>query len=1577
MQKLNKIISNNKKVFNKISKYCKENKRKVIMTVVLIMAVFVVLLNTSFGYFNKRIEGTKLTFNVGTLNYELDCINLAGCEITIPSNQSKTFNVNLTSLNKIDTKYELFYEIISPTNTKNVIDGGHLLTENSSDIGIITKNSTKNIALVANNTGSDEVTIKLGVVPSLKSDNATLEENQISMNKELSQFYYVYNFTENYDTFIAPANGYYKLEGWGAQGGHAKYSTQYYGGPGAYTSGIIYLEKDTEIYVYVGGQGANVTGTSSASVAANGKGYNGGGPANFYSSNSTGGGGGGATDFRLTSGEWSNTESLASRIMVASGGGGSKSHATAPNYSGNGGIGGDLTGGNANTASSTCYAYGLGGTQTSGGKVQTCTSDGRADSAVSMFGNGWPTISSYYLSGNTYAGGGGGYYGGGRGHHAPGAGGSSYISGHSGAIAITSQTDITPKSGCSNGTTDISCSYHYSNKIFTNTIMKTGGDTIQTPDLNSQQRGNEGNGYARITLMDEREKTGLIVTSQDKTGYYYKIPANSSKEIDLTLINTKEASTYYELYYEVVNSNGTENKVEGGYVKSTSNPVKALIEGNASKNMTVAINNSGNDTIYIKIDAKKLENMDDNKITNPEVSLNVEYIQKHFVYDYTGDYQTFIAPINGNYEIEAWGAQGTGTGYGAYTKGRIYLEKNNTLYVYVGGKANTSQNIKTFNNGTSSSGGYNGGGSTDIRLTSGAWDNFDSIKSRIMVAGAGGSASGSVNGAAAGGLNGYSAGTAGGTQTTFGSTQYVQSSFGIANGGCTGGNGYYPGAGATCASGAGGGSSFISGHEGCNAISESSTSSKITHTNQANHYSGYIFIDTLMIDGKGYKWTTQIGEKTNMPTHDLTSTMVGNTGNGYSRITYKGNDSYKVKYDANGGTGDMVDSEFAIDFTKPLSKNTYKKEGYVFAGWSTSKNGKITYTDEEKIKNIANKDETIILYAVWKDGYEYVYNDNETYYTFTAPKTGIYKIDLWGASGGYEVSNYSLGGYTSGEIELEKDKKIYVYVGEKGKNNGVSTFNGGGRGGYGNAGSPVPSSISGDTGYYGYSGGGATDIRLISGEWNSFDSLKSRIMVAAGGAGSSTITYSSAGQNSTAGGLSGYNGGYYSGHGDQGAYGVGGSQTSGGKAGVNVYTSYGTNLPGSFGNGGSSSSYSSNLLGAGGGGGGYYGGGSGGATGSGGAGHGAGGGSSFISGHTGCNAISETSTSTSISHTGQASHYSGYTFTNTIMVDGSGYRWTSSKGDLTKMPTYDFTSTMIGNSGNGHARIMLITEDYYTIKYNANGGTGTMENSRGYIDKSLKLRDNSFAKEGHLFIGWSLSPDSDEVAYKNMESIINLTEKDKTITLYAVWIDKYMVTFDVNGGDSLTETSKIVNVSSAYGTLPTPTRNGYDFIGWYTKAAGGTQITEDTIVTELTETLYAQWKSKTLDVLAYLGISSISRTGDNYTWKSSSFDITDYSTLTVSSSYSKGVADSSWNSSWGTNPVPTAYLVTSSGNINILSSRTVDISGYTGSAYIAVYTSTSKLSGFDPSKPYDEWGEKNSQWTVSSSYKMTSLVLKN
>ena len=153
--------------------------------------------------------------------------------------------------------------------------------------------------------------------------------------------------------------------------------------------------------------------------------------------------------------------------------------------------------------------------------------------------------------------------------------------------------------------------------------------------------------------------------------------------------------------------------------------------------------------------------------------------------------------------------------------------------------------------------------------------------------------------------------------------------------------------------------------------------------------------------------------------------------------------------------------------------------------------------------------------------------------TFSVPATGNYKIEAWGAQGGNAGNTASgKGGYTSGNIELTKGEKLYIYVGGAGSSTRASVSEHI-DGGYNGGGSTEGQSCCGRT--YG-SGGGSTDIRLVNGDWNDSTSLASRIMVAGGGGGS----FNGSG-GGYAGGLKGFNGTTNNGWGP----GTGATQTNG------------------------------------------------------------------------------------------------------------------------------------------------------------------------------------------------------------------------------------------------------------------------------------------------------------------------------------------------------------------------------------------------------------------------------------------------
>lgn len=115
---------------------------------------------------------------------------------------------------------------------------------------------------------------------------------------------------------------------------------------------------------------------------------------------------------------------------------------------------------------------------------------------------------------------------------------------------------------------------------------------------------------------------------------------------------------------------------------------------------------------------------------------------------------------------------------------------------------------------------------------------------------------------------------------------------------------------------------------------------------------------------------------------------------------------------------------------------------------------------------------------------------------------------------------------------------------------------------------------------------------------------------------------------------------------------------------------------------------------------------------------------------------------------------------------------------------------------------------------------------------------------GYKFDGWY----TEKVGGKEIVSATIATFTQNT-TLYAHWIaDDVLVQFDPNGGICQTE-FKYVTYGSSYGELPVPTRAGYDFLGWYTAATGGSIVNSDTVVTATGKyKVYARWKEKSITV---------------------------------------------------------------------------------------------------------------------------------
>ncbi len=493
-------------------------------------------------------------------------------------------------------------------------------------------------------------------------------------------------------------------------------------------------------------------------------------------------------------------------------------------------------------------------------------------------------------------------------------------------------------------------------------------------------------------------------------------------------------------------------------------------------------------------------------------------------FDYTGGEQTFTAPITGTYKLEVWGAQGGSgsfnnysndkAGYGGYSLGLISINSSSKIYINVGGAGGVVNSI----NG--SAGGYNGGGNgeatcegfkypgggggggaTHISGTSGILPTLSNKIDNIMIVAGGGGGAGLYNGGynQGGGYAGSGGGFVGGDATTtnlrpiIGGTQTTGYSFGLGetstachyavdgnwgNGG--GGGGFYGGFASSYTTGTytNGGGAGGSGYIGNPLLTEKSMYCyNCTESNE-------ISIKTVS--------TTCVNSN---PTENCAK-----LGNGYARITL---------------------------ISSPTSITTDKVT--ISAQESTSQNlknvtGK-TLTCKLKVNKISRTEK-----KEYTGPTEWTFDYTGGEQTFTAPITGTYKLEAWGAQGGSGINtnqgstnyvrNGGFGGYSSGEISILKNSVLYINIGGQGED-GTSTqdigvkFSGGYNGG--------------GNGLYYSGGGGATHIATKSGILSSLHNSINYILIVSGGGGGTSAHYLGGGYciGGSGGGIqgqAGYNG---------------------------------------------------------------------------------------------------------------------------------------------------------------------------------------------------------------------------------------------------------------------------------------------------------------------------------------------------------------------------------------------------------------------------------------------------------------------
>lgn len=152
----------------------------------------------------------------------------------------------------------------------------------------------------------------------------------------------------------------------------------------------------------------------------------------------------------------------------------------------------------------------------------------------------------------------------------------------------------------------------------------------------------------------------------------------------------------------------------------------------------------------------------------------------------------------------------------------------------------------------------------------------------------------------------------------------------------------------------------------------------------------------------------------------------------------------------------------------------------------------------------------------------------------------------------------------------------------------------------------------------------------------------------------------------------------------------------------------------------------------------------------------------------------------------------------------------------------------------------------YTVEHyrqNANGSYPTTPNETESLTGTTGAQITATLKTTPEYVGYV--EDQDYIAQKT-----GTIAADGSLVLKVYYkIAEYIVTFDVNGGDSLTNNTKTVKYGQTYGSMPTPTWTGHTFLGWFDSQTGGTKIEDTSIVTQTKDhILYANWDTNTYTV---------------------------------------------------------------------------------------------------------------------------------
>jgi len=185
------------------------------------------------------------------------------------------------------------------------------------------------------------------------------------------------------------------------------------------------------------------------------------------------------------------------------------------------------------------------------------------------------------------------------------------------------------------------------------------------------------------------------------------------------------------------------------------------------------------------------------------------------------------------------------------------------------------------------------------------------------------------------------------------------------------------------------------------------------------------------------------------------------------------------------------------------------------------------------------------------------------------------------------------------------------------------------------------------------------------------------------------------------------------------------------------------------------------------------------------------------------------------------------------MIPGLGFepaRDSSGNFLLPVRPIFEALGLTVRRENN----MLQIQHPSFTVTFNPNNGT-VSPTTRSVRSSSAVGTLPTPTRAGHTFVGWFTAVTGGTQV--NANTVVN-----GHVTYFARWTAlpaSFTVTFNPNNG-TVNPTTRSVQSGSAVGTLPTPTRAGHTFVGWFTAATGGTQVNANTVVNGHV-TYFARW----------------------------------------------------------------------------------------------------------------------------------------